>query len=128
MQAPVGVAPVPPKLATVAPAALDASEAVTSEHASTFEISTEVGVGLELELLDDAEGELDDPHAPIKRPTTAPRAIAPLCRTRTWPARLNLGAVVPKRTAAGLRKQFELRSADRITRRAEVAQLGRALD
>src|ERR1700674_3487762 len=96
MQAPVGVAPVPPKLTTVAPAALDASEAVTSAHASTFEIRAAVGVGLGVGLLDDPEGALDDPHAPIKRPAAPTRAIAPICRTRTLPARLNLGAVVPQ--------------------------------
>src|SRR5580693_8293649 len=96
MQAPVGVAPAPPKLVTVAPAALDASEAVTSEHASTFVISAALGDGEWLPDEDEAEGVLDDPHAEIKRPTAATRAIAPICRTRTSPARLSLGAVAPQ--------------------------------
>src|ERR1700681_3101788 len=117
MQAPVAVAPAPPKLVTVAPAAVEASEAVTSLQASTLEISVawELGDG---EWLPDeeAEGEVDDPQAPIKKPAAATRSIAPICRTSAWPARLKLCPTAPKGTAPGCRNQIELPSADRITR------------
>src|ERR1700674_75710 len=105
MQAPVGVAPAPPKLVTVAPAAVEASEAVTSLHASTLEISVawELGDG---EWLPDeeAEGELDDPQAPINRPAAATKAIVPICRTSAWPARLKLCPMVPQGYCAQMAK------------------------
>src|ERR1700676_5753506 len=97
MQAPVGVAPAPQTLVTAAPAAVEASEAVTSLQASTLEISVAWDLGDGEWLPDeDAEGELDDPQAPIKRPAAATRAVAPICRTSTGPARLQLGPKDPQ--------------------------------
>ena len=86
----------PPRLASVLPVVVDASAAVTSVHASTFEISFGDGDGEG--LLDEAEGELD-PHAATRRPTTATRAIAVRARAKAdrfgaGPAGLNLEPVV----------------------------------
>jgi hypothetical protein len=96
MQAPVGVAPAPAKLVTVAPAAVDASEAVTSEHASTFEIRVELGEGEWLADEDDAEGELDDPQAAINKPATATSANAAVCPIGECLAGFNLVSIVPQ--------------------------------
>jgi hypothetical protein len=86
-------------LATVVPAAVEASAAVTSVHASTFEISLASGLGdgewPSDEDEDEAEGELDDPHAAMKRPAAATTANTPIWRTMAWPVRLNLGFVAP---------------------------------
>ena len=81
--------------------ATDASAAVTSEQASTFEISDAVVDGVGEWLTDEAVDELDDPHPLTRRPTVATRAIAPLTptvlgtadRIGAAPVRLNLGPV-----------------------------------
>jgi hypothetical protein len=58
---------------------------VTSVHASTFEISVALGLGVgeglaeEFDEVDD-DG-LEDPHALTTRPATATRAITPLVET-----------------------------------------------
>jgi len=68
--------------AMVAPIAVDASAAVTSEHASTLSNTLALGVGVGDGLGDDPEDVLDDPQA--KSAIRAPATIA----TRT---RLTLG-------------------------------------
>jgi hypothetical protein len=68
----------------VIPAAVEASAAVTSVHASTFEISVALGLGVgegladEFEEVDDG---LDDPHELTTRPAIAIKAITPLVDT-----------------------------------------------
>jgi hypothetical protein len=84
------------RLATDAPAAVEASAAVTREHASTFEISVGLGDGEWLPDEEEAEGVLDDPHAAIKRPAAATSANAEICPTRERLAALNLVSVVPQ--------------------------------
>jgi hypothetical protein len=90
---------------TVTPVAVDASAAVTSVQASTLEMSLGEGDGVGLGLLEEAEGELDDPHATSSRPAMATTAIA--LRMRAKPRRvgavaagLNLEPVVSQGTGA----------------------------
>jgi hypothetical protein len=84
------------RLATVAPAAVEASAAVTREHASTFEISVGLGDGEWLPDEDEADGVLDDPQAAIKRPAAATTANAEVCPMRERLATLTLVLVVPQ--------------------------------
>jgi hypothetical protein len=102
MQAPGTTTPLAPaRFANVVPEALEASEAVTSEHASTFEISVAAEDGVGEWPPDVVADGLDEPHALTRRPT-ATRAIAPLARTVSakpvrmgaLPERVNLGPVV----------------------------------
>jgi hypothetical protein len=74
---------VPEIFVTVTPAALDASAAETSMHASTLAISVAVGVGVGEGLGEEVEDEdeLDDPHALTRRPATATRAITARAET-----------------------------------------------
>jgi hypothetical protein len=60
---------------TVTPVAVDASAAVTSLHASTFEIVVALGVGVG--VTEDFEEEPGDPQAPTRRPHIATTAIRP---------------------------------------------------
>ncbi len=69
--------PAPARFETVVPVALEASAAVTSEHASTLRISVGLGVGVGEGLTDEVEGP-DDPQALTKRAAVATRAITPL--------------------------------------------------
>ena len=65
------------------PAAVDASAAVTSVHASTFEISVAFGLCVGEGLADEFE-EVDDgldPHELTTRPAIATKAITPLVDT-----------------------------------------------
>ena len=73
MHAPGIDAPPAAELVRVAPVAVDASEAITSEHASTLVI---LAAGLGLGLFSDVELEVDgeDPHAAIRRPASTTRA------------------------------------------------------
>jgi hypothetical protein len=64
-------------LVTVNPAALDASDAVTRVQASTLVISFAEGDVAADGLPDEAEGELDDPHAATRRPANTSSAKAP---------------------------------------------------
>jgi hypothetical protein len=75
MQAPGIDAPPAAGFVRVAPVAVDASEAITSEHASTLVILA-AWVGLGLGLFSDVEVEVDgeDPHAPIRTPASTTRA------------------------------------------------------
>jgi hypothetical protein len=83
MQPPGIDAPPADGFVKVAPNAVDASDAVTSEHASTLVILA-AWVGLGLGLFCDVEVEVDDPHAPTTRPAstisadTTPIRIPPI--------------------------------------------------
>jgi hypothetical protein len=75
MQAP-GIWPPEARFETVAPAAFEASAAVTSVQASTFEIVVALGVGVGEGVAADFEDDGDDPQATI-RPHIATAAIRP---------------------------------------------------
>ena len=86
MQAPGIDAPPAAEFVTDAPAAVDASEAVTSAHASTLVIlAAWVGLGLGL-FSDELEVDGEEPHAAIKRlastrrADTRPSRIPPITR------------------------------------------------
>ncbi|HEV3102659.1 MAG TPA: hypothetical protein VG426_10030 [Candidatus Dormibacteraeota bacterium] len=87
MQAPGIDAPPAAAFVRVAPVVVDASEAITSEHASTLAILA-AWVGLGLGLFSDVELEVDgdDPHAASRRPAsitavdTTPIRIPPITR------------------------------------------------
>jgi hypothetical protein len=78
---------VPARFVTGLPAAVEASAAVTSVHASTFEISVafELGVGEgladELEEVDDVGEDPQDPHELSTKPTIATRTMTRLVET-----------------------------------------------
>src|SRR6266851_1040502 len=67
--------PAPAILATVVPAAAEASAAVTRVHASTLAITVGFGDGVGVGLGEGVEDEPEDPHALTMRPATANRVI-----------------------------------------------------
>ena len=77
----------PARLVTVNPVAVKTSAIVTSMHASTFEISVALGLGVgewlsgEFEDVEDEVGEPQDPHELNTRPTTASKTTTPLVET-----------------------------------------------
>jgi len=87
MQAPGTTTPLAPaRFATVVPEALEASDAVTSVHASTFEMRVAVGDVVGEWLPEVVAEELADPHPLTRRPTIATTAIAPLAQTASTKA------------------------------------------
>jgi hypothetical protein len=75
---------VPARFATVVPAAAEASAAVTSVHASTFEICVSLGLGDGdglAEEFEEVEDGLEDPHELTTRPAIATKAITLLVDT-----------------------------------------------
>lgn len=96
---------------TVTPAAVEASAAVTSVHASTFEIRVAlefgVGEGLTEEPVEDVDG-LEDPHALTTRPAIATRTITLLAdailATADWIRAASAGVILEPSLARGGRR------------------------